>query len=104
MPDRGDEGKGGGWVLTCAAVMQRARADMAAFLTLTPPTRPMIEEAASAGQVELDGVAVPRVQIVTIEDAMRLRDRAVRLPLRRSDSFRAAPREEEWGRQGRLAL
>ena len=64
----------------------------------------MIEEAASAGQLEMDGVAVPCVQIVTIEDAMRLRDRAVRLPLRRGDTFQAAAREEDGSRQGRLAL
>ena len=85
-------------------VMDRAKADLAVFLTLTPPTRPMIEEAASAGQLEMDGVAVPRVQIVTIEDAMRLRDRAIRVPLRRGDTFRAAAREEDGSRQGRLEL
>lgn len=83
-------------------VMDRQKADLAVFLTLTPPTRPMVEEAASAGQVEVDGVAVPRVQIVTVEEAMRLRDRAVRLPLRRGDTFRAAAREEDASRQGRL--
>lgn len=85
-------------------VMDRAKADLAVFLTLTPPTRPMIEEAASAGQLEMDGVAVPRVQIVTIEDAMRLRDRAIRVPLRRGDTFRASAREEDVSRQGRLEL
>jgi site-specific DNA-methyltransferase (adenine-specific) len=83
-------------------VMDRAKADLVVFLTLTPPTRPMIEEAASAGQLEMDGVAVPRVQIVTIEDAIRLRDRAIRVPLRRGDTFRAAAREEDGSRQGRL--
>jgi site-specific DNA-methyltransferase (adenine-specific) len=83
-------------------VMDRQKADLAVFLTLTPPTRPMVEEAASAGQVEVDGVAVPRVQIVMVEEAMRLRDRAVRLPLRRGDTFRAAAREEDASRQGRL--
>lgn len=60
--------------------------------------------AASAGQLEMDGVAVPRMQIVTIEDAMRLRDRAIRVPLRRGDTFRAAAREEDGSRQGRLEL
>lgn len=85
-------------------VMDRQKADLAVFLTLTPPTRPMVEEAASAGQVEVDGVTVPRVQIVTVEEAMRLRDRALRLPLKRSDSFRAAAREEDRSRQGRLEL
>ena len=85
-------------------VMDRQKADLAVFLTLTPPTKPMEAEAAAAGQVEVDGVAVPRVQIVTIEEAMRLRDRAVRLPLRRGDTFRTAAREEDGSRQGRLQL
>lgn len=85
-------------------VMDRQKADLAVFLTLAPPTRPMVEEAASAGQVEVDGVAVPKVQIVTIEQAMQLRDRAVRLPLRRGDMFRKAAREEDGSRQGRLEL
>ena len=51
-----------------------------------------------------DNLTVPKVQIATIEEAMRLRDRAVRLPLKRSDTFRAAAREEDRSRQGRLAL
>ena len=59
---------------------------------------------ASAGQLEMDGIAALRVQIVTIEDAMRLRDRAIRVPLRRGDTFRAVAREEDGSRQGRLEL
>jgi hypothetical protein len=46
------------------------------FLTLTPPTKPMVAEAAT-GQFE--------------EDAMRLHDRAV---ARRDDAFKRAPREQ----------
>lgn len=42
------------------------------------PTRPMLTEAASAGQYHEEGFApVPRVQIVTVEEATHLRDRAV---------------------------
>ncbi len=47
---------------------------------------------------------VPRIQIVTIEEAMRLRDRAVQLPLRRADVFRKAAREEDRSAQGALDL
>ncbi len=85
-------------------VMERERAPIGVFLTLTPPTRDMRTEAAAAGQHAPEGVAggVPRLQIVTVEDAMRLRDRAVALPLRRGDTFRRAAREEEAGRQGAL--
>ncbi len=85
-------------------VIERERADIGIFLTLTEPTKPMIREAAGAGQFDLDGFEpVPRLQIVTIEDALRLRDRAVRLPARRDDAFRKAAREDT-GKQGKLEL
>ena len=49
----------------------------------------MISEAAGAGQNELPGFApVPPIQIVTFEQALSLRDRAVRLPARRDDAFK----------------
>ena len=64
-----------------------------------------MSEAAAAGQFTLEGFApVPRLQIVTIEDALRLRDRAVQLPARRDDAFRQAKREEDRGAQGALDL
>jgi hypothetical protein len=63
----------------------------------------MVAEAAAAGQFEEDGFApVPRLQIVTIEEAMRLHDRAVALPARRDDAFKLAPREQV--SQGKLDL
>lgn len=85
--------------------IQREKAEIGVFLTLTPPTKPMVAEAAAAGQYEEDGFApVPRLQIVTIEDALRLRDRAVRLPARRDDTFKRAAREEDGKAQGQLDL
>jgi site-specific DNA-methyltransferase (adenine-specific) len=63
----------------------------------------MVTEAAGAGQFELPGFApVPRIQIVTVEQAMALRDRAVRLPARRDDGFKRAAREGMQGAQGAL--
>jgi site-specific DNA-methyltransferase (adenine-specific) len=86
-------------------VIEREKADLGVLLTLTPPKSTMIAEAAAAGQhVEPGFTPVPRLQIVTIEDAMRLRERAVQLPARRSDTFRRAAREEDQGAQGRLQL
>ncbi|MCA3462345.1 MAG: restriction endonuclease [Rhodobacter sp.] len=86
-------------------VVEREGAALGVFLTLAEPTRPMISEAAGAGHYELPGFApVPRLQIVTIEQAMRLRDRAVRLPARRDDAFRRAAREEDRGAQSALDL
>ncbi len=65
----------------------------------------MIAEAAAAGQFEMDGFnPVPRIQIVTIEDALDLRDRAVRLPARRDDAFKKAAREVDKTAQGRLDI
>lgn len=86
-------------------VIEREKAEIGIFLTLTPPTKPMISEAATAGQYEEEGFhAVPRLQIVTIEEALDLRDRAVRLPARRDDTFKKAAREEDKTAQGNLDL
>ncbi|EEW25863.1 site-specific DNA-methyltransferase [Rhodobacter ferrooxidans] len=86
-------------------VLEREKAQIGIFLTLTEPTRPMIKDAAAAGQFELPGFApVPRLQIVTIEQAMELRDRAVKLPARRDDGFKRAAREVDGAAQGALDL
>jgi site-specific DNA-methyltransferase (adenine-specific) len=84
-------------------VIEREGAAIGVFLTLTDPSRPMITEAAGAGQHTLPGTdqSVPRIQIVTIEQAMELRDRAVRVPLVQASHKRAA-REEDGGKQGAL--
>jgi site-specific DNA-methyltransferase (adenine-specific) len=47
---------------------------------------------------------VPRLQIVTVEQAMHLRERAVQLPARRDDASKRAAREEDRGAQGALDL
>ncbi len=86
-------------------VIERERAGVGVFLTLTEPTKPMVAEAASAGLHEEPGFApVPRLQIVTVEQAMQLRERAVQLPARRDDAFKRAAREEAPHRQGALDL
>jgi site-specific DNA-methyltransferase (adenine-specific) len=86
-------------------VLDRERAGVGVFLTLTEPTKPMIAEAASAGLHEEPGFApVPRLQIVTVEQAMALRERAVHLPARRDDTFKRAAREEDTTRQTTLDL
>jgi site-specific DNA-methyltransferase (adenine-specific) len=51
-------------------VLDRENAPIGVFLTLTPPTRPMETEAASAGFYELAGRRYPRLQIITIEQAL----------------------------------
>ncbi len=65
----------------------------------------MIAEAASAGLHEEPGFApVPCLQIVNVEQAMQLRERAVHLPARRDDAFKRAAREEDSSRQSALDL
>ena len=86
-------------------VIERERAEIGVFLTLSEPTRPMVTEAAAAGMCEIEGFdPVPRIQIVTVEQAMDLRERSVRLPLRRGDTFKKAAKEEDKGAQGALDL
>ncbi len=86
-------------------VIEREKADIGIFLTLNPPKQTMITEAAAAGQYELEGFSpVPRIQIVTVEDALELRDRSVRLPARRDDTFKRASKAERAGNQGALDL
>ena len=85
-------------------VIEREGAQVGVFLTLTEPSRPMVTEAAGAGLCEIAGfAAVPRIQIVTIAEAMALRDRAVRLPAK-TDMFKKAAREEDATRQSALDL
>lgn len=88
------------------AVVDRERAQIGVFLTLEEPTKPMLAEAAGAGHFTADGLdrPVPKIQIVTIAQAMALRDRAVQLPLRRSDTFKRAAREQDPTRQRALDL
>ena len=85
--------------------IERERAEIGILLTLTEPKKTMIAEAAAAGQFEMEGFEpVPRIQIVTVEQALALRDRAVRLPARRDDAFKRAAREADRGAQGNLDL
>lgn len=85
--------------------MERVRAGIGVFLTLAEPSKPMVSEAASAGLHEEPGFApVPRLQIVTVEQALQLRERAVQLPARRDDVFKRAAAEERPDRQAKFDL
>ena len=59
-------------------VIKLKRAGIGVFLTLSQPSKPRVPEAAGAGLYErLDFAAILRIQLVMIEKAMALRDRAV---------------------------
>ncbi len=85
-------------------VIEREKAEIGIFLTLTEPTKPMVTEAAAGQYIEEGFSPVPRIQIVTIEEALGLRDRSVQLPARRDDTFKKAAVEKDTKAQGKLDL
>ncbi len=86
-------------------VIEREGAEIGIFLTLTEPTKPMIVEAAAAGQFESENTRpVPRIQILTIEQALELRDRALQLPFINPDNIKRAKRTEFAGKQTSLDI
>jgi len=85
--------------------IEREGAALGVFPTLAPPTRAMTVEAAAADQFEMEDFRpVPRIQIVTVEVALALHDRAVRLPARRDGAFGKAPREADETAQGDMGF
>jgi adenine specific DNA methylase Mod len=83
-------------------VMDREKAPIGVFLTLAPATRPMETEAASAGFYELGGRRYPRLQIITIEQALAGKKPAIPL-IDTGAAFKRATREES-DKQTRLGL
>jgi hypothetical protein len=81
-------------------VLDREKAPIGVFMTLVPPTRPMETEAASAGFYELGGRKYPRLQIITIEQALRGAKPAIPL-VDTGAAFKKAGRESDHG-QGTL--
>ncbi len=78
-------------------VMGRENAEMALLITLEPPTKPMNDEAASAGFYTPEAYPdrqFPRVQIATIEDILNGNGPAIpQLGLSQAPTFRRAPRQ-----------
>ena len=78
-------------------VMDRENADMSLLITLEPPTKPMNDEATSAGFYTPEAYPdrhFPRVQIATIEDILNGNGPAIpQLGLSQSPTFRRAPRQ-----------
>ncbi len=73
--------KGGGnvgaaMVRDLVGTLQRTKAEIGLFVTLTPPTKPMEKEAAAAGFYRAgNGREYPRIQILTIEELLARRKR-----------------------------
>jgi hypothetical protein len=81
-------------------VIQREKAPIAVFMTLVPATKPMLAEAASAGFYTLEERQYPRLQIITIDDALRGKKPA--RPLIDLGAAFKKPRREPTGSQSAL--
>ncbi len=95
---------GRGQIATLKGDMEREKAEIGAFITLEEPTRPMIEEAVSAGFYEpefLQGKKYPRIQILTIKEL--LEDKKLKYPrIMPEATFKNAKRKRNSGDQGKL--
>ena len=89
---KGGEHVGVAMIHELKSVMAREKAPIGVFLTLAEPTHPMIAEAASAGFYELGGRKYPRLQIITIEDALKGEKPAIPL-VDTGAAFKKATRE-----------
>ncbi len=89
--------KGGGvsvpMVRDLKGVLDREKAPIGVFLTLEPPTRPMEKEAASAGFYTLGERQYPKLQIITIEQALHGTKPAIPL-IDTGAAFKRAAREK----------
>ncbi|MFQ5888226.1 MAG: DNA methyltransferase, partial [Candidatus Hydrothermarchaeales archaeon] len=74
-------------------VVDNAKAEMGAFLTLNNPTSPMVQEALTAGYYKPLNVKYPKVQILTIEDL--LNGEKLQYPIHEDMTFRKAEKAEE---------
>lgn len=72
---KGGENLGVTMVKDLIATCQRQKAEIGLFVTLNPPTKPMMSEAAAAGfYTSPTGKKFPRIQILTIEDLVESKD------------------------------
>jgi DNA modification methylase len=96
--------KGGGvsvpMVRDLKGVLDRGKAPIGVFLTLEQPTRPMEKEAASAGFYTLGDRQYPKLQIITIEQALNGMKPAIPL-VDTGAAFKRAVREAS-AKQGSL--
>jgi hypothetical protein len=73
-------------------VIERGKAEIGVLLTMEEPTRPMMSEAASAGLYKSPWGSHPRIQILTIPEA--LNGKGIDYPHPSNVTFRRAPKAE----------
>ncbi len=102
---KGGKNVGVAMVRELSDVVTSQNAHLGVLLTLEPPTSKMNEWAAQAGTLDVEGFEPrPRIQIVTIEDALDRGPNAVDAPLRHGDTYKAAPAEKDTSAQGKLDI
>ncbi|MBN2471364.1 MAG: restriction endonuclease [Anaerolineae bacterium] len=94
---------GSGLVRDLVGTVEREQAAMGVFITLEPPSGPMVKEALSAGVYHSEhfGRDYPRIQILTIEDLLS-GQAGVQMPLQRTTFKQAEPEPEPGPTQERL--
>jgi site-specific DNA-methyltransferase (adenine-specific) len=96
---KGGENVGVGMIRDLIATVDRDKAKMGLLLSLTPPTGPMVKEAASAGFYKTEYGEYPKIQILTIEQLFD--GHKPHMPWIDSTVFKKAKREMK-GSQGSL--
>ena len=89
---KGGDNVGVAMVRDLVGTVDREKAAAGVLLTLTPPTRDMVREAAAAGRFNAGLGDFPRIQIYTIAELLA-KIRVDLPPLGRNEGFRRAPRE-----------
>ena len=91
---KGGDNIGVSMIRDLKGTMEREQAEIGLFIALTPPTTPMVKEAASAGVYKSDtGKTYQRLQILTIEDLMSGQARAEHPDYTPDVNFKKAKRE-----------
>ncbi len=99
--------KGGGhvsdpMVKDLITTVEHEKAKMGVFITLTPPTKPMIVRAASAGFYKTEWGEYPKVQIITITDLFE--GKKPHMPWLDANAFKKAKVESAPTGQGELEV
>jgi site-specific DNA-methyltransferase (adenine-specific) len=92
---KGGKNVGVSMIRDLRGTMEARKADIGLFVTMTPPTRVMLSEAAKAGMYSAgNGQDYARIQILTIEDLLANRVRPEFFDLSRGElTFKKAPRQ-----------
>ena len=96
---KGGENVSSAMIRDLKGTLDREKASIGLFITLTEPTREMAKEAVASGFYETGGMKFPRLQILSIKDLFD--GRKPQVPFGFSEGFKAAPKEREKG-QGSL--